>query len=364
VLPICRGQPHIPISRERVILDDQNDIIHKTIHEHTEGCRIIELNGDGRLKSNGAQMYVEEMQRLKGDIMIIIDTGMDENESTQFQRQCQRHDHELTTQAIPAIKQRGRGQVLPKGGILVIINAKWCHSVGRLHTDASNTGLLAKVKVRQAEQTYTLLIGYWPIPKPESTTADDESAAAFRRLEGWLKKMRIPKSPIRWMRDVTSTWVTVAQEAHEIPIALGDFNASNRLSLAGYLPTNGKLSDLLEDWNMLSVQEELMDKPIQTYWRSQIPISHLDHFAMIEDHISNVIDIGMDIAPHTTTMSAHKPIYLTLKATPAIEPPLPMELSIERAPDGDYVRTEACETMNIAVIDRNIDQGSHIPRLN
>ena len=173
---------------------------------------------------------------------------MDENESTQFQRQCQRHDHEFTTQAIPAIKQRGRGQVPPKGGILVIINAKWCHSVGRLHTDASNTGLLAKVKVRQAEQTYTLLIGYWPIPKPESTTADDESAAAFRRLEGWLKKTRIPKSPIRWMRDVTSTWVTVAQEAHEIPIAPGDFNASNRLSRAGYLPTNGKLSDLLEDW--------------------------------------------------------------------------------------------------------------------
>jgi hypothetical protein len=166
------------------------------------------------------------------------------------------------------------------------------------------------------------------------------------------------------VRDVTSTWVTVAQEAHEIPIELGDFNASNRLSLAGYLPTNGKLSDILEDWNMFSVQEELMDEPIQTYWRSQIRISHLDHFAMIEGH-SHVQCYrhwhGYGVAHNN--MSARKPIYLTPKATPAtrnyptIEPPLPMELSIERTPEGDYVRTEACEAMNIAVkrlIDRNI----------
>jgi hypothetical protein len=75
---------------------------------------------------------------------------------------------------------------------------------------------------------------------------------------------------------------------------------------------------------------------------------------MIEDHISNVIDTGMDMASHTTTtMSAHKPIYLTLKATPAtrnyptMEPPLPMELSIERTPDG--------------LIDRNIDQWESHP---
>jgi hypothetical protein len=41
-----------------------------------------------------------------------------------------------------------------------------------------------------------------------------------------------------------------------------------------------------------------------------------------------------------------------------------MELSIERTPDGDYVRTEACEAMNIAVerlIDRNIGQWESHP---
>jgi hypothetical protein len=152
---------------------------------------------------------------------------MDEAESAQFQRQIHQYDDQITTQAIPATKHRGWGLVPPKGDILLMVNAKWSHSAGRMHTDASNTGLLAKVKVRQAEQTCTLIIGYWPIPKPDLLQADDESAAAYRRLEAWLKRSKIQKSPMKWMNDVTSMWVTVAEEAKEVPIATGDFNASN-----------------------------------------------------------------------------------------------------------------------------------------
>jgi hypothetical protein len=155
-MPLNKGHPHLPINSAQIIRDDQEDIItNKIMQSNIEGCRIIELNGDGRLKSNGAQMYVTEMHRLTGDIMIIIDTGMDEAESSQFQRQIQQYDSRITTQAIPATKLRGRGTVPPKGGILLMVNAKWSHSVGRMHTDASDTGLLAKVKVKQAEQTCT-----------------------------------------------------------------------------------------------------------------------------------------------------------------------------------------------------------------
>ncbi len=104
------------------------------------------------------------MQRLQGDIMIIIDSGMDEEDSVQFQRQVRSYNRSISTQAVPALKKRQPRQVLPKGGIIVLINAKWSHSVGQLHTDASSTGLLAKMKVKAVDKDLTLIIGYWPIP--------------------------------------------------------------------------------------------------------------------------------------------------------------------------------------------------------
>jgi hypothetical protein len=116
---------------------------------------------------------------------------------------------------------------------------------------------------------------------------------------------------------------------------------------------------------MISVQEVQMEERIYTYWRGQTPISHLDHFAMTEAHLTLVQNTGIDIASHTFNMSAHKPIFITLKAQPAtkhypyIEPPLPAELSIERSPEGDYVCTEASTAMNAAVeklITTNMEQ--------
>ncbi len=204
--------------------DNDDDIMSHIIYEHNIGCRIIELNGDGRLMKNGAQLYLEEMKRLKGDIMIILDTGMDEQESVQFQKQIGYNDSTTSTQAVPAIKNRHKNQVLPKGGILMIVTNKWSNSIGRIHTDASDTGLLAKMKIRCTDHTITLIIGYWPIPRTPLVTADIESMAAYRRLESWLHRNHVKKSPQQWMIDVTSTWVTVAQEASEIPIVMGDFN--------------------------------------------------------------------------------------------------------------------------------------------
>ena len=86
---------------------------------------------------------------------------------------------------------------------------------------------------------------------------------------------------------------------------------------------------------------------------------------MSEAHMTLVINTGIDIGSRTFAMSAHKPIYITLQAQPSsrnfptIDPPLPAELSIERTPDGEYVRTETCDAMNEAVdylIDRNMEQ--------
>lgn len=246
-----------------------------------------------------------------------------------------------------------------------MIKDKWSNSVGQLHTDASGTGLLAKLKITSDDTMYTLIIGYWPIPKTSLPTVDEVSMAAYRRLESWLHRAHILKSPIKWMLEVTSTWITVAQESHSIAVITGDFNASNQLSEAGYLPTNGRLSHFTDDWNMVSVQEVIMDTPVHTYWRGQNPISQLDHFLIDEAHMAKVLDTGMDISAHTFTISAHKPIYMTLAGSPTIrhhspiEPPLPSELSIQRKPDGDYVRTEESNAMNDAVdkvITNNMDQ--------
>lgn len=72
----------------------------------------------------------------------------------------------------------------------------------------------------------------------------------FRRLESWLYKTHIKKSLIQWMHKITSMRVNVAQETNSIPITLGGLQRSE----AGYLPTNGRLPDMPEDWNMVSIQ--------------------------------------------------------------------------------------------------------------
>ena len=135
--------------------------IHKTTRGKKEGCKIIELNGDGRLQLNGAEMYVEQMNLMEGGIMVIVDTGLLERAAKAFTREIQNIDPTIGIKIAAVVDSQGHGRAV--GGIIDLVRGPWNAQVGHLHQYGSSMGLMGKMSIRGGTTNLTLIYGYWPI---------------------------------------------------------------------------------------------------------------------------------------------------------------------------------------------------------
>jgi hypothetical protein len=166
--------------------------------------KIIELNGDGRLMSNGAQKYIDQLRVMKGDAMVIMDTGLTAAKSEIFTKELLRLDNLLCTQAIPAtelpkkIKRKGRHesayQGRAMGGILVIAKSEIEHCIGKLHPDGSKTGLMAKFRIYGPLQAYTFIAVYWSQPANDQQILESP-VKAWAILQSRINKENLRGSP-------------------------------------------------------------------------------------------------------------------------------------------------------------------------
>ena len=327
------------------------DTIYANKENDIDGCTIIEWNGDGRLTANGAEPYVEEYRKLKADIMVILDTGLDKHRTLAFAKQIQYIDPTLTIRSAPAIEGSGK-QV---GGILIIINEKWAPNTGELHQDNSRTGLIGKFQIRGLSRSYTIICTYWPMPTTGKTRDINESTKVSQKLQQWLKSKGIAGTPLQWIQRIISKWITVAETAvnEDIPIVLGDLNSSTTPSVNGTWGVHGKLHTFLDEIQMVSVQDKLFTTPPRTYWRGDDGISTIDHFLISPRFINHVLNTFTDISADASSLSAHRPIGACINICPktsvtfypTIDPPTPVELTIERGEEG-YVKTDASIAMN------------------
>lgn len=364
--------PHTIIEDE-TIYDDNNIMDIKEYNGKAEmgGLKVIELNGDGRLMSNGAQKYIDQLRVMKGDVMVIVDTGLTTAKLEVFSRELIRLDSSLCTQAIPAREQlkknkrKGRSESTNQGramgGILVIARSDIEHCMGKLHPDGSKTGFMGKIRIYGPLQAYTLIAVHWPQPASDQQIVENP-AKAWAILQSWINKENMRGSPTDWLKKVINTWTTVAQSSGDTTVILGDFNASETPTLSGNYGTNGKLSELiLKQLGMVSVQNRLMEEQQPTYWVGDDGISCVDHFIMTKEDLSLVRTTSIDISSYTLSLSAHKPIALGLtfsketQVEPIPDPPLPNELAIQKDENNEYVASPARDAMNDCM-DRFLDK--------
>ena len=332
----------------------QLDIRYATQSDTPIGCRIIEWNGDGRLKTNGPLPYVEHMKAMKGDILFILDTGLNHRDCEFFGIDVQNIDPTLTIKFVPAIpNDNTAGRAV--GGILAIINHKWALDTGEMHQDNSKLGLLCKMQIRGRNTTYTLICCYWPMP---TTGSDRKPNKVWNKLQSWLSKNRITDSPLKWLQRVISKWLTVAQTSqhHNKTIILGDLNSSIVATRKGSHGTHGSLQPFLDENQLVSVYHELFPRDTihPTYWTNTEGISIIDHFLVHQKDTQYIHNVFIDIGSDTLQLSAHKPLGVDIltqpkledNLTPPLDPPLPVELQINRDDSGQLMESIASKAMN------------------
>ena len=175
-------------------------------------------------------MYVEQMNLMEGDIMVIVDTGLLERAAKAFTRDIQNIDPTLGIRIAPAVDSQGHGRAV--GGIIVLVRGPWNAQVGHLHQDGSSMGLMGKMNIRgETTNLLTLICGYWPIKGNNS-----ESTQIWNKVQSWIhKKTKFKGSPLQWLQHVMCTWQTVAQtaKANNIVIMIEDFNSALKPTQGG-----------------------------------------------------------------------------------------------------------------------------------
>ena len=238
------------------------------------GCRIMEVNADGRVGTNGMQIYLEEMERMKVDILIMVDTGIGENQIRNIEHQVDAWEVDLAVQIAPAYTAAPNDQGRCVGGIIIVATYPWAANLGTLHTDDSRLGLIGKIKLKTNESDILLIPTYLP---PFRKNPTEPNSAVGKRLQQWLRKAQLHISPLQWLTKVLSKWVTIAHESGVLPCIIGDLNASNYPTEAGSTGAHGPLSALSAGWGMYSALDDTIPN-YHTYWVNGDGVSRLDHF--------------------------------------------------------------------------------------
>ena len=133
----------------------------------------MEVNTDGRVGTHGIQIYLEEMERMKVDILIIVDTGIGGHQIPNIEHQINAWEFDLAVQIVPAYTAGPHDQGGCVGGIIIVAKYPWASNLGTLHTDGSGLGLIAKIKLKTNDSdillipTFSHLLGRVHKSKPQ-----------------------------------------------------------------------------------------------------------------------------------------------------------------------------------------------------
>ena len=287
----------------------QSHMIQATGPSRIGGCCITVINADGRINSNGMGVYLEMLRDMAADILIILDTRLNDAESQAQVKDIHKTHPGYGVQAIPTGASTKCSTEYVAGGIMIIANADWSRCIGALHQDDSKLGLVAKFKLRTKYTTFVVIPTYLP-----PTTARKDIIAnqqrydntAMGRLTTWLRQKNIRGTPIDWLLDMVRKWITVAQTNEENPIVLGDFNATDHPTEAGGYGSYGPLQKLTHGWQLRSVTDRLLPHPHFTYWVGDTGRSNIDHILINEETFSLVASAQIGISPKYVTTMLHK----------------------------------------------------------
>ena len=84
---------------------------------------------------------------MKADILIMVDTGIGENQIKSIEHQVNAWEADLEVQIVPAYAAEPHDQGRCVGGIIIAATYPWTANLGTLHTDDSRLGLLGKIKL-------------------------------------------------------------------------------------------------------------------------------------------------------------------------------------------------------------------------
>ena len=159
-------------------------------------------------------------------------------------------------------------------------------------------GLLCKMQIRGANVTHTLICSYWPMP---TTGGDRRPNTVWNQRQSWLHKNKIKDSPLQWLQNVISKWITVAQTSNHLnkPLVLGDLNSSLISTSKGSKGTYGDLRPFLDANQLVSIYHHHFPPETihPTYWVRSEGISVIDHFLVPISDVQSIQNTMIDIGP-------------------------------------------------------------------
>ena len=320
------------------------------------GCRIGTWNIAGKLSCRDIGEYMHVIESTDTDIMVLIDTGLVARAAYSLDRRIaafNRNNNTMISQfscyAHEPAKRKGGTTV---GGITVLVREKWTNHVSSFCTDATETGSMFRFQLSSTHGTFQIIAMYWPCPTTDDTRVGALHNIMKHRLTSPdLKAFR--GSPQDWIRHNMETWSTVAQGAGIIPIAMGDFNASNIATSTAHLGCNGRLDVLLRHRDIISVNEAKLPDH-RTYWRDHQPLSTLDHILVQRSDLPSISAVYTYADVPIMDLSDHRPIGVMLSTGPPTElAAVPLlnisriiELNIDRGADMTYVNAANIKALN------------------
>ena len=221
-LAVDDGTLRSPVNLEEVIVDEEAVVRGMRIKGDLTGMglRIGHVNMNGAISGREMEIILR-MKIWKLDMFFLVDTRLNEKESSEFSKRAQSLMREVYDQegarVLVSPHYDGDRRDQKVGGMAVVIAPSLIGLYINFRKCCMDLGVIMELNIRKEEGHLNVVGTYWPSKGPGVNSLKN-------KIRRWMKNNGKMGNPRSWMQYAVSRIITTSQERGEGVVVLGDLN--------------------------------------------------------------------------------------------------------------------------------------------